>query len=168
MRLLAACAIVVLAGCTAKTSTTQAPDLELTDVDGDLVRLQDWFGEPILLEVFGVHCSSCAAMMSQLVPFHSTHGERVHMMSVDLGSNFDGLGADDEAQVRAWRDEYGANWTFALDAPDHRTHEAYPHVARPTLYLIDSDAQIAQVFEGWTPVETLRAEADQLLQGEDE
>jgi peroxiredoxin len=161
---LALLAALLASGCTAKPETGRpAPNLELVDVDGQSLRLADWFGEPILLEVFGVQCGSCQAMMSQLVPFHDAYGDRVRMLSVDLGARFDQLGAENEDQVRGWRERYHANWTFALDAADHRTNDAYPHTARPTMYLIDRAARIGRIYEGWTPLEMLRADADFVL-----
>ena len=169
MRSLAVLALsALLAGCTVPLSTpapAEAPHLLLNDVDGRRVDLDAWFGKPILLELFGVHCGSCRAEMSELSTYFERFGANgtVLMLSVDLGSRFDGLGADNETQVREFRDEFQAHWTYALDDETHQTANKYPHLGRPTLYLIAPDATIAWAHGGYAELGLLAEKTVPLL-----
>lgn len=156
--------LLFLSGCAGTTTKRKAPDLELADIGGNLVQLSRWRGSVVLLELFGVHCGSCQAMMSQLLAFHDEFGSggRVRMLSVDLGQRFDGLGAQRESEVREWRSHYEANWTFAFDQ-GHVVADLYDVIARPTLLLIDAEGRIAWDEGGWVPVATLRAETQRVL-----
>ncbi len=147
------------------TAGARAPNLLLMGIDGELIDLHAWIGKPVLLEVFGVHCGSCASMMPEFLEYWKAYGEdgTVRMLSVDLGPNFDGLGAQSEEEVRQWKSEWQANWTFALDDERAQVNAKYPHVARPTTYLIDDESYVAWTHGGYATFDQLKSETDQVL-----
>jgi cytochrome oxidase Cu insertion factor (SCO1/SenC/PrrC family) len=160
-------ALVLLSGCTGGPLPpvgAQAPNLILTDIDGDPFELHDWKGKVILLEMFGVRCGSCRAMMGPLLEYHAAYAsdDRVRMVSIDAGSDFDGLGARSRSEVAAWREEFNATWTFIHD-PSGEAIQRYPAPARPTIYLIAPDGQINVAHGGYAEGAKLQQWTENLL-----
>lgn len=158
--------VVLLAGCTARPVPLvghAAPDFTLADIDGVPFHLKAARGQPVLLELFGVHCDSCRAMEPQLLQYRATFGaDQATMVSVDLGDRFDGLGAHNASEVRAWRDEHGAAWIHIFDDANHTVATHYPVPARPTIYLLDREGTMSVVHGGYVAFETLRDETRRL------
>lgn len=152
---------LLVPGCTRSpplATGEPAPELELVNVDGNLTRVSQFRGQALLLELFGVHCGSCRASMRILVPLHEELAPRgdVAFWSIDVGDAIGALGADQEVDVRAWRSEFHANWTFAWDADGHPTTDTYPVPGTPTIYVIDAGGRIAHTQVGFPDREALR------------
>lgn len=140
---------VVLAGCTQPQPTPygtkvgdKAHPFTLTTLDNETVSLGSLTADGILvLDLMGVNCGPCRAQTRELVEWHdgyNTSGIRV--LSVDLGDQIGSLGARGEEDIRDFRDEFGAQWDFALDTAE--LGQDYEVIAFPTLYIINGDGTI--------------------------
>lgn len=102
-----------LAACT--TSGTLAPatpawmDIELTDVaTGEIFKISDFKGRPVLLESFAVWCPTCLAQQQEVKKVKQSQGEKVVHISLDTDPN------EDEGLVREHLERNDLDWYFAV------------------------------------------------------
>jgi len=109
-----------------------APNFTLTDIDGNEFSLSDYLGKVVILDFFGSQCGPCLAEMSHLKTLHEEFGEDVlAIITIDVHYG------DTVECLKEIREEYGIDWTLALDTAG--VVDKYRVVAIPTLVIIDSD-----------------------------
>ena len=132
-----------------------APDFELTDQDGNPVRLSDHRGSPVVLYFY---------------PKADTPGCTTQARGIrDRRADYDAAGAvvlgvspDEPKKLRRFADKYGLDFTLLADA-DHQVAEAYGVWAEKSMYgrkywgnlratfVIDGDGNIRTVLPKVSP-----------------
>lgn len=121
---------------------SSAPDFELTALNGETIRLDQFRGQPVLLSLGATWCPDCRAEAPVLEDLHKAHPELAILM-VDS--------KESPAIVQQFADEFGITHPILLD-PDGAVMDLYQVFAIPTVLFIDSDGVIrAKVIEGVTP-----------------
>ena len=130
----------------------KAPLFKLTDIDGKPVHLEAYRGRIVVLDLFATWCGPCHEEMGHLNDLRAHFPEEeVVIISIDIDpENPD----ETEEAVRAFRDQYHANWVFAMDT-DH-VNDNYGTGSIPTLVIIDRDG-----YKRWQKAGT--AETDELV-----
>lgn len=140
---------MALAGCIEEESPygskvgDQAHPFTLTTIDNETVSLASLTsnGTILVLDLMGVNCGPCRAQTRELVKWHDGYNTSgIHVLSVDLGDQIGSLGAESEADIVEFRDEFGAQWRFAEDTVG--LMQNYQVIAFPTLYIIGPDGTI--------------------------
>jgi cytochrome c biogenesis protein CcmG/thiol:disulfide interchange protein DsbE len=135
------------------TSRKKAPDFELKDVNGKVVRLSDYKGKVVLLDFWATWCGPCALEIPWFTEFQRKYKDRGFTV---LGISMDDGGWKD---VKPFVAEKKINYQIVMG--DDLTSDLYGNVeALPTTLVIDREGRIASVHVGLTD----RKEFDDAIQ----
>jgi peroxiredoxin len=130
----------------ASDSGESAPLFEATALNGDSVRLQDFAGKVILLNVWATWCPPCRQEMPAL--------ERLYEQLGGRGLNVVAVSVDESAQPNGTRGiveqfvkRHGLRFPVLLDPRGH-VEDLYGVDALPTTFLIDRDGRIRKKVVG--------------------
>ncbi len=140
-----------------------APDFTIRDVDGNMFRLSDQRGHPVLLDFMGSRCPACIQEMPHLVQTYRSFAARgLKMISIDVGgSTRADLGTTDPAVAKAFLQQYGGSWPIALD--DQQIGVTFQATSLPTLYVIDAAGVVQLAHPGGADAAFLAAAIEPLL-----
>lgn len=124
-----------------------APEIELTTLDGEAVKLSDYRGSKVFVNFWATWCPPCRAEMPDMQEFYDA--EDVQILAVNLTSTE--KSADD---VQKFVDELGVTFPILMDE-EGEVEQMYAVNAYPTSYLIDSDGVIRKVALGAMNYETM-------------
>lgn len=118
-----------------------APDFELKDVNGKVVRLSDYRGKVVLLDFWATWCGPCGIEIPWFTEFQRKYKDRGFTV---LGVSMDDGGWKD---VKPFVAEKKINYQIVLG--DDKTSDQYGSVeALPTTFVIDREGRIASVHVG--------------------
>ena len=123
---------------------------QLTDLDGDPIRLDDLRGKVVWINFFASWCPPC----QQETPILRELAERYRGQGLEvIGISVQETSPDD---LTAYAARYDLDYTIGFDASGHifRTYKAY---ALPTQFFIDPDGVVVTVVNG--PVDEAGASA---------
>ena len=139
-----------------------APDIALETAEGEIVRLSDLRGRPVVLNVWASWCSPCREEMPAL--------ERVHQAYQDQGVVILGVNStvqDDRQRALDFAAQQGLNFPIVFDTNGEATR-LYQVRALPTTYFIDAQGIIQEVVTGGPMAEALlRIQVEQLIEKTD-
>jgi len=88
-------------------------DIELKDIrTGELFKVGDFKGKPILLESFAVWCPTCLRQQKEIEKLKVKEGDTIIHISLNTDPN------EDEAKIREHLEEHGFDWYFAVAPPE--------------------------------------------------
>lgn len=115
-----------------------APAITLKTIDGQPIDLARLVGKkPVYLKFWATWCVPCRAQMPGFAEIHAKMADRLEVIAVNTGFT------DDEAAVRAFRQELGLHMPIVID--DGRLAEAFNLRVTPQHVLIGRDGRIAHV-----------------------
>lgn len=132
-----------------------APAFSLTDLEGDVVALEDYRGRPVIVNFWASWCVACVdefPLLRQAVERHADDGLAV------IGIVFQ----DRTAAARAFMERHGGTWTAAMD-PDERAARAYGVIGPPQTYFIGRDGTIVARHIGQFSAASLEAKVAAIL-----
>ncbi|MGE5614910.1 MAG: TlpA family protein disulfide reductase [Bacillota bacterium] len=129
----------------------KAPDFTVLDMDGNSVRLSDFFGKPIVLNFWASWCPPCKEEMPEFNKVYNEIGEDVTFMMVDL---VDGQRETIETG-RQYITEQGYDFPVYFDAEQEAAF-AYDIWSIPATLFIDKDGYIITGARGAIDAETLK------------
>jgi len=169
-------AIVVLAlvvvgilwsGSSGPSPGTPAPAFSLRDTTGAVVSLEGLRGQFVLLDLMSTSCPVCQRTTTQtLVPLHTTQGQRVHFLSVDMNREGNSV-AQGNQRIETFCAQYGATWQYALDTDGVRDKYAVyaSGGGTPTTLLIDREGKILYRHVGFESLPELTETLDRFVSG---
>lgn len=121
----------------------RAPDFELTTLAGETVKLSDYQGKKVVLNLWATWCPPCKAEMPHMQNFYENNKENgIEILAVNL-TNMDKGRKNIENFVK----EYGLTFEIPLDE-DGSIGMQYQAFSIPTSYIIDSDGIIIKKIVG--------------------
>lgn len=126
-----------------------APEIALTTLDGDEVRLTDLRGQSVILNFWATWCPPCRFEMPALQRVHEDYQGRV----VVVGVNMTVAEASIDA-VRAFLQERGITFPVWLDMQGEAS-DIYRVTSLPTTFFIDAQGTICEVVIGGPMAEAL-------------
>jgi peroxiredoxin len=118
----------------------KAPDLSLTDIQGNNVSVSDHRGKVILLNNWATWCPPCKAEMPTLNAFYEAHrGEGFVLIAIDAG--------DTSADVEDFVKNYNLTFPVWLD-PDTEALNAFKNFGLPNSYVIDREGVVQLAWTG--------------------
>jgi thiol-disulfide isomerase/thioredoxin len=138
------------------TNYQPAPNFQVISVEGDPVALEMYRGKVVVLDLFATWCGPCRTQMEELNKLRAAYPEeQVVILSIDVDTD------ETEQMIRDFRDQYNADWTFALDTDD--LGGKYQASSIPTMAIITKDGKLAWRHAGVTTVSELKDRIDPLL-----
>lgn len=126
----------------------RAPDFAFEDLEGNVVRLSDLRGKPVLLNFWATWCPPCRKEIPELQKFHEQYGEVIVLLGIDWG--------EDIEEVKGFLKRYGATYTNLMDK-DGEFFVAYRLTGLPTSYWIDEQGIIRGMWLGAMSLEDMVA-----------
>lgn len=112
----------------------QAPYFELSDLDGQVVRLSDYEGQPLFLNFWQTTCPPCVRELPAFADFVTDHEDEIALLAVNFDETSD--------QVRTFLDENALDGLpVALD-PDSSARRSFGVQAIPTTFVIDAEGVV--------------------------
>ncbi len=141
----AACAALLLfaSACGRSETLKPAPDFELKDLSGKIVRLSDFKGKVVLLDFWATYC----------IPCHESIPALQKMQDSYKAGGFEVVGLSIDAFAEAVPDfvkEKGIDYTIVLD-PAQTTPRVFGIGGLPTAFLIGRDGMILRKWTGYSP-----------------
>lgn len=123
-----------------------APDLELTDLNGQQVSLADYRGQFVLVNNWATWCPPCRAEMPVLEAFYREHKDQgFALIAVEAG--------DPPRVVREFVERYQLSFPVWLD-PENQALRGFANNTLPSSYLINPDGKVVM---GWSGAVTRAA-----------
>lgn len=118
-----------------------ALDFHLVTIDGKPLNGTDLRGRPVVIDLMATWCGVCRVQMPMMNDTYNKHKGEMTMVSIDLDAY------ETDEQLRAYRDQYHAQWPFALDRTGSVFGAFYPG-GYPTLVFMDRDGRVVLMHEG--------------------
>ena len=133
-----------------------APPFSLVDIDGSPVSLQSLRGRVVVLDLFATWCGPCRTQMGELQQVYAHYNaSEVVILSIDVDES------ETQSQVREFRSDYGAQWTFCTDTDSVGARYDAQYI--PTLAIIDTAGNLSHLGSGVERANDLIAMIDPLL-----
>lgn len=131
-------------------AVTQTPDFTVYDMDGNAVKLSDYFGKPIIVNFWATWCGPCKSELPAFNTMYAKYKDDVHFLMVNLTDG----SRDTKESVTAFVND--GDYTFPVYF-DTTMEAAYTYSAYsiPMTLLITSDGQLAHTQMGAMSEETL-------------
>jgi hypothetical protein len=147
---------------------SQAPDFQLPTAAGELVRLSDLRGRPVVLHFVSYTCPLTRGGIHMMKELHAVFGRSVQFIEVLVRQAHPGerhsayrTSAEKLADAWSYQQEEGTAWPVLIDDVEASAQSAYGGTAA-SIYLIDSMGRVA--FCGvWGPSPLLRRAIEELL-----
>ncbi|ANU27736.1 TlpA family protein disulfide reductase [Planococcus versutus] len=116
----------------------QAPNFQLTTLDGKKVTLADYQGKKVILNFWATWCPPCRAEMPHMQTYYEEQAEQenVVILAVNLTTEDKGL-----AEIEDFVDEFGLEFAIPMDAKGD-VGATYQTISIPTSYMIDTKGRI--------------------------
>jgi cytochrome c biogenesis protein CcmG/thiol:disulfide interchange protein DsbE len=118
-----------------------APEFALPGLNGETIRLSDYRGKVVLVNFWGTWCQPCKEETPALQAVYSKlRDQGLVIVGVDL-RNQERAGAEGDANVRGFVNQYGVTYPIALDVNGDiaRAYQIYPI---PTSFFVDRSGAI--------------------------
>jgi peroxiredoxin len=132
-----------------------APELELTDLEGEPVSLAGLNGQVVLVNQWAVFCPFCEAEMPEFEDYLEAHQEQgFTLVAVNVGDKAD--------EVLAYVEKKDLTVPVWLD-PKSQIFRAFQSNHLPSSYVIDRRGQVRLAWNGPVSLEMLEAHVTPLL-----
>lgn len=121
-----------------------APDFELTTLDGETVRLSDYKGKKIILNLWATWCPPCRAEMPDMQNYYEeqAEAENVEILAVNLTTEDRGMD-----KINAFVEEFGLTFPIPMDT-EGDVGDVYQAATIPTSYMIDTEGRVQNKIVG--------------------
>lgn len=117
-----------------------APDFELKTVDGQVYKLSDLKGRPVMLNFFATWCPPCRAEMPLLEETYKQYKDQGFViLAVNLNES--------DVAVTSFQQKMGITFPIVIDKGDH-VSQAYDIVPLPTSYFVDKNGIVQGKWTG--------------------
>ena len=136
-----------------------APDFEVTDAEGNTVKLSDKFGKPIVVNFWATWCRYCVQEFSEFDDCAREYGDRVEFMMVDLCDGYSETVDKAAAFIERLGYTFPVYYDTKLSVP-----KSYDVSAIPVTVLIDKNGALYRTHIGAMNGDTLRAYIEKLIE----
>ena len=117
-----------------------APDFELTDLEGNVHRLSDYLGQGVVLNFWGTWCEPCEREFPAIERQYKTfESQGVHVLAVNI--------AQSNLEVKNYVKNMGMTFPVAIDKTKS-VMNAYNVTNLPATILINMDGKVEKIITG--------------------
>ena len=132
-----------------------APDFTVYDKDGNPVRLSDFRGKPVVLNVWASWCGPCRSEMPDFNEKYLELKDEVHFLMVNV------TGSDNKQDAQAYINQMGFDFPVLFDM-ESSAAVAYGIHSFPTTYFIDAKGNAVAYAAGALDKATLQQGIDMI------
>jgi len=135
---------------------------EVKTIDGKALKLADYTGKVVVLDVWATWCGPCRLEIPELIQLHQDYkgrGVEVVGLAYETQNN---QTPENEAKVRGFANQFKINYTVGLASDDLAASLLLPSGSIPQTYVISQDGHIVGHYRGYSPA--LAAELRQLVE----
>lgn len=145
-----------------------APDVTLTDREGNSVSLSDYAGQTVFLNFWATWCGPCKGEMPDIQALYEAYGCNEGDVAVVAIASPDTYREVSAWEIGAFLDENGYTYPV-LFAQENEALEAFGVTAFPTTFMIDADGYVYGYITGAIDYETMVRIVEQTMDpaGED-
>ncbi|GMV05141.1 MAG: hypothetical protein AMXMBFR53_14200 [Gemmatimonadota bacterium] len=129
-----------------------APDFTVNDMAGETVRLSDYRGKVVLVNIWATWCAPCRQEMPSMQRlYEALQGTDFEILAVSIDARFgqeDAFGRPG-GDLRAFADEMGLTFPILHD-PEGRIERTYQTTGVPETFLVGRDGLIYKKVAGGT------------------
>jgi thiol-disulfide isomerase/thioredoxin len=140
--------LIVFAGCAGGSTSdlsigSKAPDFELYDLEGEIHKLSDYKGQPVVLNFWATWCGYCRVEMPYFEEINNEwEDDGLVLFAVNVGESL--------SLAQSFMDYYGYTIPVLLDSAK-TVNRKYAVSGYPTTYFIDEDGIIQDRVPGAFP-----------------
>jgi cytochrome c biogenesis protein CcmG/thiol:disulfide interchange protein DsbE len=123
-----------------------APDIAMTDFDGETFQLADYEGKPLVVNFWASWCPNCVAEMPDFERVHRATAGEIEFLGINQ--------SDARAPALQLARETGVTYRLAAD-PQGEIFQSFGGVGMPTTVFIDSAGNVVDVVVGQLSKDTL-------------
>ena len=128
-----------------------APDITLTTLDGEEVKLSDFRGKNVVLNFWATWCPPCRAEMPHMQSYYEENKEKQNLEIIGFNMTFSGDSIEKVEQfVASYKLTFPIFTTF-----DESVIDQYGVMTMPSTYFIDEDGRIHSIYRGPLDEESL-------------
>lgn len=140
----------------AAKKTDELPAAALTApvalLDGGTLRLDDYKGKVIVLDMWATWCPPCRAEIPHLVEIQREYGGRVEVIGVTTEDP-----ATTTEKVKAFAEQFEINYKVGFASPEHKQLVVMGGGTIPQTFVINGEGRVVQHFPGFHPTKTIPA-----------
>ncbi|MGE3798270.1 MAG: peroxiredoxin family protein [Thermomicrobiales bacterium] len=116
----------------------EAPDFTTVSLDGQIVSLSDFRGQPVWINFWGAWCAPCRAEMPDIqAAWEELEPQGLILLAVSLG--------DRPSEAASFANKVGATFPILVDPDRTLTREPYPIYNFPTHIFVDEDGIVRNI-----------------------
>ncbi len=127
-----------------QSDAVYAVDFTVQDLDGNTVKLSDYYGKPIVLNFWASWCPPCKEEMPDFDKVNAELGEDVQFLMVNMT---DSQGGESVSVASSYIEENGFTFPVLYDV-DQEAAYTYGVRSLPTTYFIDENEEIVAGVQG--------------------
>ena len=137
-----------------------APDFTVYDLEGNVHKLSDFRGKPVILNFWASWCGPCKSEMPDFDAKFAEYGENIHFLMVNLTDNYQETLDSASAYVAEQGYSFPVYYDTAMEAA-----AAYGVNAIPVTYFIDAEGYPVAWAQSALSAEVLQKGIDMLVGG---
>ena len=123
------------------TAGKLAPDFEGVTLNGELIRLSEFQGKTVVINVFASWCGPCQVEMPHLVDtFKQLNPDNFAFIGINLREN--------PKAVAQFQQEFNINFPLLLNERGDLTSNYFKPIGLPTTWFVDSRGVVRYVYSG--------------------
>ena len=121
-----------------------APDITMTNLAGEEVKLSDYRGKKVVLNFWATWCPPCRAEMPHMQKYYDEHKEKQNVEIIGFNMTFSGDSIEKVEQfIASYKLSFPIYTTF-----DENIIDQYGVLTMPTTYFIDEEGRIHRKVRG--------------------
>lgn len=129
--------------------TQPAPDFAMEDMDGNAVKLSDFFGKPIVLNFWASWCGPCKAEMPDFEEVYKDRGNEIQFLMVNCTG-----GRETLETAKTFLEGSGYTFPVYFDTASEGAM-AYGTYSIPMTFFINSEGNLVAYVQGMTSADVL-------------